>query len=145
LPSAKRSDQKRSSEDLEQTVLQCLSAAEHGFTAAEAQMALGYDLAYATVFSILGRLHKQKLVNRVLDGRAFRYALSAGAAGASAHIAAQQMLRLLDTADRHAVFGFFVAELSVDDRLHLGGLLKEPECRLRRSVLDEVQEGSLCP
>jgi predicted transcriptional regulator len=65
-------------------------------------------LAYTTVVTILTRLFEKNALSRERDGRAFRYAPVADAAG----LAARRLTAVLDTAaDRNAVLTRFVEDL----------------------------------
>jgi predicted transcriptional regulator len=109
---------------LEAEVLACLAAAGGGLTAAEVQADLGADLAYTTVMTTLSRLHAKGALDRVAEGRAYRYRLVGGADGARSNMTAHQMLRLLDEqADHAGVLSRFVAELSAEDERVLTRLL----------------------
>jgi predicted transcriptional regulator len=122
VPAAAHSDKRRDQDEVEQEVLGSLAQAEHGFTAAEVQMALGQELAYSTVVSTLLRLHRKAAVTRELEGLAYRYAL-AGRAGTEAHVAARQMLRLLGSTDRAQALELFVGALEAADLDVIAGLL----------------------
>lgn len=83
------------------------------------------DLSYSTVVTILSRLHDKGALSRRKDGRAFRYAPVADAAG----LAARQLSALLDRqSDRQAVLARFIADLSDSDEALLRELLG-PETR----------------
>jgi len=87
-----------------------LSAADHGI-----------DLAYTTVVTILTRLREKRALTRARDGRAYRYAPAADAAG----LAARRLAALLDEQpDREAVLSRFVADLSGRDEQVLRALLE---------------------
>jgi predicted transcriptional regulator len=109
---------------LEAEVLACLAAAGAGLTAAEVQADLGADLAYTTVMTTLSRLHAKGALDRVAEGRAYRYQLVGGTDGARSNMTAHQMLRLLDDqADHAGVLSRFVAELGPEDERVLTRLL----------------------
>lgn len=77
-------------------------------------------LSYSTVVTILSRLHEKGALTRHKDGRAFRYAPVADAAG----LAARQLSALLNRQDdREAVLTRFVADLSDSDEALLRDLL----------------------
>lgn len=109
---------------LEREVLACLAAADHPLSAAEVQEDLGNDLAYTTVLTTLSRLYSKHALVRTADGRAYRYALAGGPAGAASNMIAHRMLRILDAGpDRAGVLSRFVADLSPEDERLLLGLL----------------------
>ena len=108
---------------LEQQVLACLVTADGPLSAAEVQAQLGGDLAYTTVMTTLARLHAKHALNRVLDGRAYRYSLTDDANGAVANVTAHRMIRLLEGTDRARVLSRFVADLDPSDEETLARLL----------------------
>jgi predicted transcriptional regulator len=108
---------------LEQQVLACLATADGPLSPAEVQAGLGGELAYTTVMTTLARLHGKRALNRVLDGRAYRYSLADDENGAVANVTAHQMLRLLEGSDRERVLSRFVADLEPTDEQLLARLL----------------------
>lgn len=58
---------------LEAEVMAALWAGQGPMTAAQVQAALGDDLAYKTVLTVLGRLHAKGLLDRESAGRAHAY------------------------------------------------------------------------
>jgi predicted transcriptional regulator len=87
-----------------------------------AKQALGQDLAYNTVHTILSRLHAKGAVTRENAGRAHAYQPVLDEAG----MTARQMRLVLDRGeDRAAVLRRFVAELAGDDEQVLAALLHE--------------------
>ena len=91
-------------------------------TAADVQAAVGGDLAYNTVQTILIRLHDKNLVHRRKAGRGHVYWPVEDAATA----AATRMQAALDgLADRQAVLQQFAATLGEDDAATLRQLLSE--------------------
>jgi predicted transcriptional regulator len=108
---------------LEQQVLACLAAAEEPLSPAQVQAALGGDLAYTTVMTTLARLHAKHALERVLDGRAYRYSLAGDEHAAVANVTAHQMLRLLEGTDHASVLSRFVADLDPNDEKVLARLL----------------------
>ena len=106
---------------LEAAVLDALWRAGRAMTAAEVQDALGGDLAYTTVLTILSRLHGKGALSRRREGRGHRYAPVSDEAG----LAAQRMRRVLDQEpDRDTVLARFVDDLSADDEQLLRQLLE---------------------
>jgi predicted transcriptional regulator len=107
-------DLRRRRGTLEREVIATLAAAAEPMTPAEVRDALGGDLAYTTVMTVLARLHEKGLVTRERTGRAYAYA----ALTDQAEVTARQMRRLLDSGDRAAVLSRFVGALSdADERL----------------------------
>lgn len=103
---------RRGQGELEAQVMRVLQGAGEPVTAAQVQQALGGDLAYTTVVTILTRLHGKHTVTRRRAGRSFLWAPAADEAG----LAAQRMRRVLDGhSDRDAVLASFVSGLSAED------------------------------
>ena len=88
----------------------------------QVQSELGGELAYATVSTILGRLHSKGLVARTTVGRTHHFVPTIEQ---SAYVA-DQVRRLLEQGDRSAVLQGFVAGLTPTDE------------RLLVSMLDDV-------
>jgi predicted transcriptional regulator len=108
-------DGRRQRGGLEHEIIAVLGAGDEPMTPGEVRHALGGDLAYTTVMTVLYRLAEKGLVTRRRAGRAFVYQ----AVLDEDEIAARQMRRLLDTRDDHgAVLTRFVGALSdADERL----------------------------
>jgi len=104
-------------------VLEQLWKTPEGATPREVRAALGGDLAYTTVMTILRRLWQKGLVTRELRGRAYRYCAKAS----EADLAARGM---------HAAFAPVNDRRSALSRF-VDGLSKRDEDTLRR-VLDEL-------
>lgn len=116
-------DKRRARGSLEQEVLAAVSAGSGPMTPAEVRDALGDDLAYTTVMTVLARLHEKGLVTRTRTGRAFAYRPAADDAEVTAH----RMRRLLDAGeDRALVLSRFVDALSADEGAMLADLLHRP-------------------
>lgn len=108
--------------ELESEVLALLWASDSPMTPGEVQQALGRNLAYNTVHTILARLHAKGAVTREPAGRAHAYRPVLDAAG----LAARQMQALLDKGgDRTAVLRRFIAGLPSDDEQVLAALLRQ--------------------
>ena len=97
----------------------CLWAAPGPMTPTEVQIALDDELAYATVATILTRLHAKALVARELCGRAHRYR----AAVTETEFVEAEVRRLLARGDRTAVLRGFLDGLSPGDEDVLRALL----------------------
>lgn len=115
---------RRGAGELEGAVLAVLWSAGGALSPGEVRDRLaGGDaegLSYSTVVTILSRLHEKGALTRHKDGRAFRYAPVADAAG----LAARQLSALLNRQDdREAVLTRFVADLSDSDEALLRDLL----------------------
>jgi predicted transcriptional regulator len=105
---------------LESAVLEQLWARADGATPSQVHAALGSDLAYTTVMTILTRLWKKGLADRERRGRAFVYRPTLS----EAEFVSRRMGRALDqTQDRPAALTAFVRELSTDDSEVLRRLL----------------------
>ncbi len=121
----RRTDAKRAGRrahgELESEVLAALWAADAPLTPGEVQQALGAELAYNTVHTILVRLYEKGQVARSPAGRAHRYQPSKGVED----VAAKQMTALLDRGpDHQAVLQRFVTALSAEDEAALRQLLE---------------------
>lgn len=106
---------------LEREVVAVLVAESRALTPAQVREALGADLAYTTVTTVLARLCAKGVVTRERAGRAFAYrAVVDGAA-----VAAHRIRCLLDAdGDRAAVLSRLVGTLSPDDERLLVDLLR---------------------
>jgi predicted transcriptional regulator len=106
--------------DLEQQVFATLAAAGRPMTTAEVRGAVGGDLAYTTVMTVLVRMHEKGLLTRDRTGRSYAYT----AVVDDAEVAARQLHRLLDSRDdRAAVLTRFAGALSPDESRLLVDLL----------------------
>ncbi|MEU6807865.1 BlaI/MecI/CopY family transcriptional regulator [Streptomyces sp. NPDC046831] len=111
---------RRNAGELEGAVLTALWSTQRPLTPADIQTALGGDLAYNTVHTILKRLHDKGLVLREVDGRrgAYRPAKSA------AELTAEAMHAALDRGpDAIAALRQFVTGLSPEEGRALRDLL----------------------
>lgn len=109
---------------LEQAVMAELWRAPDGLTVGEVRAALGTDLAYTTVMTILRRLWQKGSAVREPRGRAFVYR----SALTVADEAAERMhaaIGLVD--DRQTALSRFVDGLSADDEVALRKILEEPD------------------
>lgn len=114
---------RRAAGGLETEVLAALWAAGAPLTAGEVVDALGGDLAYNTVQTILTRLHQKGAVDREVVGRAHAYTPLLDEAG----LAARRMRAMLDrSGDHSAVLSRFVGTLSEDEESTLSRLLNRP-------------------
>ena len=105
---------------LESEVLAALWAADRPLTPGEVSDAVGGELAYTTVQTILTRLHRKGAVVREQAGRAHAYRPVIDDAG----LAAQRMRAMLDRGGDHAaVLTRFVGTLTPDDEATLAKLL----------------------
>jgi predicted transcriptional regulator len=103
-----------------------LWARDEPVTAADVQEALGGDLAYNTVQTILIRLHDKGLVQRRKAGRGHVYWPVQDAATTAAE---QMRATLTDRADRRAVLQQFAASLDEADANTLRRLLSAAQRR----------------
>jgi predicted transcriptional regulator len=108
-------EQRRGYGDLAQAILDQVGRSGGPMTPAQVRDALGGDLAYTTVMTVMARLHDRGLLTRRRAGRAYAYT----AVGDPAQITARRMHRLLDVdTDRAGVLARFVDGLSsADERL----------------------------
>ncbi len=110
----------RAAGSLESEVLAALWAAEGPLTAGDVAAALGSELAYNTVQTILVRLHVKGAVHRELAGRAHAYTPVLDEAG----LAAQRMRAMLDRGGDHAaVLTRFLGSLTPEDESTVAALL----------------------
>jgi predicted transcriptional regulator len=109
---------------LEHEILVVLSMHGDALTPAQVGRALGRELAYTTVMTVLTRLRDKGFVQRKRAGRAFAYRWVADGAA----LAGRAMGRLLDGVDdRAAVLARFVGALSPADVEILADLLQRVE------------------
>jgi predicted transcriptional regulator len=122
MASPRRAHDRRRFGELESAVLAALWAAPGPLVPAEVQAAVGSDLAYTTVMTILVRLHDKGVIERSKVGRAFAYRPIV----AETDVVAEQVRRLLDRGqDRTAVLQGLVEGLGPDDEEILRTLLAE--------------------
>ena len=126
-----RQGERRAFGELEGEVLAALWAAPGPLVPAEVQSAVGGDLAYTTVMTILVRLHEKGLIERQKSGRAFAYRPVV----TENDVVADQVRRLLDRGhSRTAVLQGLVEGLAPGDEKLLRELLtKATSKRERRS------------
>jgi predicted transcriptional regulator len=97
---------------LEMEVLKVLWRATSPMSPGEVRDALGGELAYTTVTTVLTRLHDKQLVRRSARGRAFEY----GPAVTESELTARRMDEALSsTDDRAGALSGFVGKLSKRD------------------------------
>lgn len=113
---------RRRAGDLESEVLAALWAAGRPLTPGQTAEAIGGDLAYTTVQTILTRLVGKGAAKRESAGRAFAYAPVLDRAG----VVASRMRAVLDSGgDSQAVLTRFVGALSPEEERTLARLLDE--------------------
>lgn len=118
-PGAKRT-RRRADGELENEILAALWAAGQPLTPRDVQRALGGNLAYNTVQTILVRLHEKDLVQRHPVGRAHRYSPTKQ----PAELTAERMhLLLAAMPDRRTVLRRFVGALTEADEQILRDVL----------------------
>jgi predicted transcriptional regulator len=103
-----------------------LWAADAPLAPGDVQRAVGCDLAYTTVMTVLVRLHAKDLVQRVKQGKAFLYS---PVQRADEYTAEQMSEVLANGADRAAVLARFVERLQPDEEAVLRQLLTEMSSR----------------
>lgn len=112
--------QRRPDGALEADVLGVLWGSEHALTPGQVNERLGGRLAYTTVMTVLSRLWKKGLADRVPEGRAFAYR----AVFSESEFATQKMTDALEAAtDRASVLASFVGSLSKRDVSQLRRML----------------------
>jgi predicted transcriptional regulator len=116
---------RRSRGSLERDIHAILGAGEQEMTPAQVRDALGGDLAYTTVMTVLARLHEKGRVTRQAAGRGYAYR----AIQDSAELIARRMQRLLhaDGTDRSATLMRFIDTLAPEDEHLLRSLLETGE------------------
>lgn len=113
---------RRESGGLESEVLATLWAADRALTTGEVIDALGTDLAYNTVQTILTRLHGKGAVDRKQTGRAHSYTPVLDQAG----LAANRMRAMLDRGGDHAaVLSRFLGTLTAAEEATLAELIAQ--------------------
>jgi predicted transcriptional regulator len=111
---------RRAAGSLESEVLAALWAADKPLTTGEVVDALGGELAYNTVQTILTRLHGKGAVEREQAGRAHAYTPVLDEAG----LAASRMRAMLDRGGDHAaVLARFLGTLSPQEEATLAELI----------------------
>jgi len=106
--------------DLEQQVFAALVAGGGPMTTGEVRDAIGGELAYTTVMTVLARMRAKGLATRDRVGRSYAYTAVVDDAAVTAH----QIHRLLDArGDRAAVLTRFASGLSPEESQLLVDLL----------------------
>lgn len=107
--------------ELERAVMNVLWEADRDVTAREVQDQLAdRDLATTTVLTVLGRLERKQLVQRIRDGRAHHYR---PVAGREDHVAELMADALDDASDRGAALARFLGSMTEEERSRLRDLL----------------------
>src|SRR5439155_23772389 len=105
-------EQRRGYGDLAQAILDLVGQAGAPVTPAQVRDALGRELAYTTVMTVMARLYDRGLLARKRSGRAFAYTV----VGDPAPCTARRMHRILDVdSDRAGVLARFVDRLTGAD------------------------------
>lgn len=113
--------QRRPMGALESEVLEKIWSQPEGLTPRDVLDRLDGDLAYTTVMTIMNRLWNKGLLERVKEGRAFRYR----PLQTESEVIAAKMSEALSVArDREASLSRFVEELEPGDEALLRALLK---------------------
>jgi predicted transcriptional regulator len=117
-----QTEQRRGYGDLAQAIMDLVAQAAAPLTPAQVRDALGGELAYTTVMTVMVRLQDRGLLARERSGRAFAYTVL----GDPARVTARRMHRILDVeADRAQVLARFVDGLSGADEQVLRALLTQ--------------------
>lgn len=123
-----KAGERRAFGELEAQVLAALWAAPGPLVPGDVQAAVGGDLAYTTVMTILVRLHDKGVIEREKVGRAFAYRPVV----AESDVVAHQIRRLLDRGhDRSAVLQGLVEGLAPGDEKLLRNLLTKATSKRR--------------
>lgn len=113
---------RRGDGELEADILAILWATDAALTPAEVADALATDLAYTTVMTVLTRLWKKDLAERIPQGRGYAYRATV----TETELATQRLNdTLAGVADRPSLLAGFVGSLSADDQQHLRTILGE--------------------
>ena len=120
---------RRAAGELEGDVLAVLWSAGTAMTPGDVHEALGADLAYTTVATILNRLLDKGLVERTKAGRAHAYTATAAESDV---VSAGFRSVLTRSHDREALLQGFVESLSPDDEALVRGLLDKSRRRGNR-------------
>lgn len=117
---------RREAGELERAVLAAVSGAEEPLSVGEVLPLLDGEPAYTTVMTTLARLAEKGALDRVRDGRAYRYQLAAPVDAVESAVAARRMGKLLGLGrDRAGVLARFVDELDPQEEQLLQQLLTE--------------------
>ncbi|MDT5023656.1 MAG: hypothetical protein QOE61_82 [Micromonosporaceae bacterium] len=112
--------------ELGRAIVAVLDAAGTPLTPALVREALGTDLAYTTVMTVMARLAERGVLLRHRAGRGYAYTRQPD----PAEVTARHMHRLLDTDDdREGVLARFVHRLSADDEQLITRLLSDLNAR----------------
>lgn len=123
-----KAGERRAFGELEAQVLAALWAAPGPLIPGDVQAAVGGDLAYTTVMTILVRLHDKGVIEREKVGRAYAYRPVV----AESDVVADQVRRLLDRGhDRTAVLQGLVEGLAPGDEKLLRDLLTKATSKRR--------------
>lgn len=113
---------RRGDGELEADVLAILWDADAALTPAEVGDALATDLAYTTVMTVLTRLWKKDLAQRIQQGRGYAYR----AALSETELATRRLNDTLATVtDRPSLLAGFVDSLSPADQQQLRAILEQ--------------------
>ena len=117
---------RRADGELEAEVLGVLWAVDEPLTPADVNDELGRELAYTTVMTILTRLWKKGLAERVPQGRGYAYT----AVLSESELTTKKMTQALESSpDRASVLASFVGSLSRRDVRQLRRLLGDRDRR----------------
>lgn len=115
------SQQRRPKGGLESEVLEQIWREPDGLTPREVLERLDGDLAYTTVMTIMNRLWNKGVLERAMEGRAFRYR----PLQTESEVISARMSEVLSVArDREASLSRFVEDLEPGDEVVLRALLK---------------------
>lgn len=109
---------------LESEILGLLSSADRAVNPAELRTALGGDLSYSTITTVLTRLRAKRLVKRERSGRGYCYRLCVDEAVV---VAARMRADLGRSGNRVGVLSRFVSALDDDEAASLRAILAELE------------------
>jgi predicted transcriptional regulator len=113
---------RRAMGELEHQLLQAIWRSRNGLTPGEALEALGSNVAYTTVLTVLTRLLQKGLLVRSREGKAHRYV---AAIGEAEWIAGKMRTALNSASDHRLAMSQFVGSLNPAEKTALRSVLKE--------------------
>ena len=108
--------------ELEHQLLQAIWRSQNGLTPAEALDALGSNVAYTTVLTVLTRLLQKDLLVRSREGKAHRYVAAVAEAD---WIAAKMRAALNAASDHRLAMSQFVGSLNSAEKAALRSVLRQ--------------------
>ena len=113
---------RRAMGELEHQLLQAIWRSQNGLTPAEALDALGSNVAYTTVLTVLTRLLQKDLLVRSREGKAHRYVAAVAEAD---WIAGKMRAALSRVSDHRLAMSQFVGSLDPAEKTALRSVLRQ--------------------